>query len=260
MFLFLALLFNNSTAQITISGVVTDEKTGEILPYVTVQLKSENRYSRADENGVFKIYPTKRIASDTLVFSSIGYLQVSVKIGQETNDLKVKMKQDVTQLQEVKISGREMILGRYTKSGYKPYKGTSMITRRFIKEDGYTRLKSIVIWRKTDRFSGKGKAKFRITIYNSEDNYGPPNGVVYEQIVVDDTDKDELVVDLLKYRILLPTNYFFVGVERIADPKKKNLEPLVYTTDDRQYSWVKLFGENNWQNIYIKPAIAAIVM
>lgn len=258
--LFLVLFYTVALAQTTISGVVTDQKTGETLPYVTVFLKSENMYSRADENGAFKIYPSKRIPNDTLVFTSISYLSAKVVIGQITNNLKVTLQQDVTLLREVKISGREMILGAYTKSGHEPQKGTTMITRRFMKEDGYNYLKRVVIWRKPDRLSGKGKAMFRITIFNSEDGYRPPNGVVYEQILVEDTDKAEIVVDLIKYHILLPTNYFFVGVERIKGPKKQQLEPLIYTTKDRQYSWVKLFGENGWQNIYVKPAISATVM
>jgi len=257
---FLVLFSLTAIAQIKITGIVSDEKTGEPLPYVTIQLKSENRYSRADENGVFKLYPSKQIANDTLVFSCIGYFPVSLKVGQAGNDLRIKMKQDVTQLREVTISGREMILGKYTKNGYGPYKGTSTITRRFAKNDGYTYLKRVMIWRKPDRLSGKNKTKFRITVYNSENGFDPPDGVIYEQILVDYTDKDELVIDLLKYRILLPTNFFFVGVERITYPKKKNLEPWVYTTTDRQYSWVKDFGENYWRNIYVKPAIAAIVM
>lgn len=258
--LFLMLFYNIAMAQITISGIVTDTKTGEVLPYVTVQLRSENRYSRTDENGVFKIYPSKRIANDTLVFSSIGFLSVRVAIDQLTNVLRVKMKQDVTQLREVKISNREMILGKHNKTGFHPFKGTSTITYRFMKEGDYSYLKRVVIWRKRDRLSGKGKTKFRITIYNSEDNYGPPNDVVYEQILVDDTDKDELVVDLLKYRILLPTNYFFVGVERIDGEKQKNLEPWLYTIKAKKYSWVKSFEDDNWKKIYMRPAIVAVVM
>ena len=57
--LFLALLCNAAIAQISISGIINDEKTGEALPYVTVWLVSENRYSRADENGIFKTYSLK---------------------------------------------------------------------------------------------------------------------------------------------------------------------------------------------------------
>jgi hypothetical protein len=260
LFLFLVSFCNIAMAQIIISGIVTDEKTGEVLPYVTVQLKSENRYSRSDENGVFKVYPAKRIANDTLVFSSIGFLPVRVAIELSANDLRIKMKQDVTQLREVKISNRESILGKHNKIGFKPFKGTSTITYRFMKEDDYSYLKRVMIWRKRDRLSGKGKTKFRITIYNSEDNYGPPNGVVYEQILVDDGDKDELTVDLLKYRILLPTNYFFVGVERIEGPKQKNREPWLYTIEAKKYCWIKSFGDDEWKKIYMRPAIVAVVM
>ncbi|MES2454900.1 MAG: carboxypeptidase-like regulatory domain-containing protein [Bacteroidota bacterium] len=258
--LFLLLCCSSTIAQITISGSVVDEKTGEVIPYVTVQLKSENKYSRTDEDGLFKIYPNKRTAMDTLVFSSIGYLQKKVAIAQLDNDLKVTMAPDVTQLKEVKISLREMTLGKYTKdANYKPMKGTSMVTHRFMKKDDYSYLKKVIIWRKPDRLYGKQKAKFRITIYNSEDNFGPPNGVVYEQILVDDTDQEELVVDLMKYNILLPTNYFFVGVERL-DSKNKNLVPFVYVTPTAKYCWVKLFRKKEWRNAYALPAIVAVVM
>ena len=260
--LLLSLLFSYNTVigQLTLSGVVTDEKTGETLPYVTVQLKSENRYSRSDEHGVFKIYPAKVIRTDTLVFTSIGFHKTSVAIDRSSNDLQIIMKQDVTQLHEVKISTRERVLGKHTKNGYKPFKGSSVITHRFMKEDDYSYLKRVVIWRKTDKLSGKGKTKFRITIYNSEDNYGPPNGVVYEQILIDDTDKEELVVDLLKYRILLPTNYFFVGVERISGPKQKNQDPGLYSIKTKKYCWVKSSVNDDWTKEYMRPAIVAVVM
>src|SRR5690349_21422875 len=94
--LFLVLFCTVALAQTTISGVVTDQNTGQTIPYVTIRLKSENRYSRGDENGAFKIYPSNRIPNDTLVFTSIGYFPVKVTIDQTTNNLKVPLRQDIT--------------------------------------------------------------------------------------------------------------------------------------------------------------------
>ena len=246
--------------QTIISGIVIDKKTSEPLPYITVNLKSERIYSRSDENGVFKIHSIKNNPNDTLIFTCIGYLQAKIPVSDIKSGAKVALQEDVQQLNEVTISSREMILGAYTNTGYMPYRGTSMMTRRFRKNEDYTYLKRVAFRRKTDKFSGNGKAQFRITIYNSEDNYGPPNDVVYEQILVDDSQDAELIIDLTKYHILLPSNYFFIGIERITAIDAKQQEPRVLVTTDTQYSWVKLFGSTIWEKIYVKPAITATVM
>jgi hypothetical protein len=256
----LSLLSSIGYSQTTIAGTVYDKKTGMPAPYVTVNLKTEQVYSRADEEGTFKIYSVKNIASDTLIFTSIGFLSTKLAVSDLKGPLKIGLIEDVKQLKEVSISNREMILGKYTKSKYKPTLGTAMITRRFKKTDDFEYLKRIVIWRKTDKLSGKKKTRYRIKIFNSKDSYGPPNGVVYEQILVDDTNQAELVIDLTKYHILLPTNHFFVGIERLATKDGALEEPRVNTVKDRQYSWVKMFGESEWKNIFIKPAITATVM
>lgn len=259
-FLLLAFFTEHALAQIKFAGVITDQKTGQPVPYVTMNLKLENVYSRADDHGVFKIYSVKSLPNDTLIFTSIGYRSYKIAVSDIKGDLKIYLKEDVATLKEVSISGRkEMILGAYKKKGYKAFTGLTMMTRRFMKKDGYSYLKTVSFLRKTDKLSGKGKARFRITIYNSESNSGPPNDVVYEQILVEDTIEPVITVDLMKYHILLPTNFFFIGIERL-DESGDFLDPKVNTVRDIQHSWTKPISSSSWRRIYEKPAITATVI
>jgi len=245
----------------TLRGIISDKKTGQVIPYVTVNLTVERVYSRADDAGAFKIYSLKHFGNDTLLFTSIGYLPFKVPVKDITGEVKIALTESVNQLKEVTIGrGSEMILGKFKRPGYKPFEGASMMTRRFRKEDGYSYLQSISLLRKTDKLSGKGKAQFRISVYNSESDSGAPDGIVYEQILIADTKESELFIDLRKYHILLPTDFFFVSVERVSTADGKPLDPKVNTLKDRQHSWVKKFGSMEWQRIYHKPAITATVL
>ena len=245
----------------TFKGIISDKKTGQVIPYVTVNLTVAHVYSRADEAGAFKIYSLKNFGNDTLLFTSIGYLPFKVPVKDITGEVNIALTESVNYLSEVSISRRpEMILGKFKRPGYKPFEGASMMTRRFRKEDGYSYLQSISLLRKTDRLSGKGKAQFRVSVYNSESDSGAPDGIVYEQILTADTKETELFVDLRKYHILLPTDFFFVGVERVSIADGKPLDPKVNTLKDKQHSWVKKFGSMEWQRIYHRPAITATVL
>lgn len=249
-------------AQKTISGTVFSKKTGKPLPFITMKLKAENVTSRAHENGAFNIYSVKNLPNDTLEFSGVGYLSVKIPVNDIKGELKVVLNEDVKRLKEVAILDRQdMILGKYKKSGFSPYLGTSLVTRRFQKPDDYSYLKRVVFWRKTDKMSRKGKTKFRLVVYNSESESGPPDDLVYNgEIEVEETGKAELVIDLSEYDILLPSNFFFIGVERITVPEAEKYEPKVYASKAEKHSWVKLFGDTAWKKIWITPAITATVM
>ncbi len=102
---FLILLFSVQAlkAQIRISGKVSDAKTGEALPFVSVYIKNTSIGTTTDINGAFNIKLSK--APDSLTVSYVGYLTLSkaVKQGVAVQDIQFKLETASHKLQEVVI-------------------------------------------------------------------------------------------------------------------------------------------------------------
>ena len=85
-----------------ISGRVTDRKTNEGLPGVTVLVKGTSNGASTNSDGGFTINVSE--GSGTLVFSSVGYISQERAIGSESN-ITVSLVADVKQLTEVVVTG-----------------------------------------------------------------------------------------------------------------------------------------------------------
>lgn len=106
---FLLFLFVStvSQAQIRISGKVTDAKTGEALPFVSVYIKNASIGTTTDLNGTYNIKLTK--VPDSLTVSFIGYLTQSkaVKKNVATQEINVALATSAVSLKEVLITPGE---------------------------------------------------------------------------------------------------------------------------------------------------------
>ena len=86
----------------TVSGKVTDSKSGEALPGVNVLVKGSMSGTVTDVNGKYSISVPDN--SDTLVFSSIGYVTTEVALnGRSTID--IALNEDIQSLEEVVVVG-----------------------------------------------------------------------------------------------------------------------------------------------------------
>jgi TonB-linked SusC/RagA family outer membrane protein len=86
----------------TITGKVTAQDDGSVLPGVNVLVKGSSSGTITDANGAFSIGVTE--ASPTLVFSYIGYTTQEVAVGSRTS-VDVQLAGDVKALQEVVVTG-----------------------------------------------------------------------------------------------------------------------------------------------------------
>ncbi|WP_188547202.1 SusC/RagA family TonB-linked outer membrane protein [Hymenobacter qilianensis] len=101
MVLILTLFRQVSAQDRSISGRVTDRQTGEGLPGVTVLLKGTTNGISTNADGTFTLGVPA--AGGSLVFSSIGYTQQEVVIGQG-NEVNVALASDTKQLSEVVVT------------------------------------------------------------------------------------------------------------------------------------------------------------
>lgn len=100
--LLMVTLFQTVLAQSrSVSGRVTDQKTGEGLPGVTVLLKGTTNGTATGSDGSFTL--TVPDANGTLTFSSIGYVAEDRIIGKDTQ-FNVTLHADVKQIGEVVVT------------------------------------------------------------------------------------------------------------------------------------------------------------
>jgi iron complex outermembrane recepter protein len=88
-------------AQSTVSGKITDAKTGAPVSGVTIKIKLTKKGTTTDNLGEYKIPANP---SDELEISAIGYKPVSIKVNSQTN-ISVALEQSSTDLGEVVVTG-----------------------------------------------------------------------------------------------------------------------------------------------------------
>ena len=83
-----------------ITGTVTDAKTGEGLPSVSVMLKGTKTGTTTNAKGDFSLLSDKKNGS--LILSLIGYTIKEVAIGNQSN-IEVQLDEDTQTLNEVEV-------------------------------------------------------------------------------------------------------------------------------------------------------------
>ncbi len=95
-----------------ITGSVTDSQ-GQPVPGTTVTVMGTSKYTIADANGSYKIAVDQK--DRVLVFSCIGYVTVEEKIGEKII-INVRMKEDLSSLNEIVVAGYGAKDDKFTKS------------------------------------------------------------------------------------------------------------------------------------------------
>ncbi len=93
-----------------ISGIITDEETGESLPFASVVYQGHNVASVSNLNGHYKI---DRHDGWKLTFSSVGYVSKTITVDHNVKTtLNIRLKSDTKTLKEVTIKAKK---GRYSR-------------------------------------------------------------------------------------------------------------------------------------------------
>ncbi|MDB5273219.1 MAG: carboxypeptidase-like regulatory protein [Chitinophagaceae bacterium] len=90
----------------TITGIVTDKKTGDPMPFVTVIFWDTNTGATTDEKGHYELHEPGA-GSTQIQFHYLGYRAVTKSIVPGTAQvINIKLEEDVDQLNEVVVKGR----------------------------------------------------------------------------------------------------------------------------------------------------------
>jgi hypothetical protein len=90
-------------AQLIITGKVTDEQN-ESLPFVNISIKNSSGGTVTDDNGEFKLIVNKKRARIEISF--LGFVSQTIKITPRTKYLRIVLKEDANELDEVIIVTR----------------------------------------------------------------------------------------------------------------------------------------------------------
>ena len=88
-------------AQSAVTGKITDAKTGSPISGVSVKVKSSNRGTTTDNQGLFRIQAG---ANDVLELSAVGFKTQTVKVGTQS-EIVIVMEESLTDLGEVVVTG-----------------------------------------------------------------------------------------------------------------------------------------------------------
>jgi TonB-linked SusC/RagA family outer membrane protein len=91
-------------AQYTVTGTISDERTGETLIGASILVKGTTTGVITDLDGNFSLNIPGSDPKD-LVFSSIGYVSQTITVSPSMTSLNVQLKQDATNLEEVVVTG-----------------------------------------------------------------------------------------------------------------------------------------------------------
>jgi hypothetical protein len=113
-FLALAVLLSISAfAQRITHGIVVDSLTIGPLQGVHVKIKGSNKGTVTDAKGEFYI-PAQR--ADTITLSRVGYVDLTIPLFFEEEDIMIRMKERVRMLKEITISGTRLSDGEVTRT------------------------------------------------------------------------------------------------------------------------------------------------
>ncbi len=230
----LKLCFGQST---DLTGEIKDSKTGEHLPYATIEIFNLKTGTIADKNGIFHFEITSNnLTYDTINFSYVGYETAKMSVNDFLKSQKtIKLKGKTIELEEVKIIPKKYsikTIGVKDKSPlsmqYSNIFGTNkgnFIENKKNKEGWF---KSVSYYMHPDGFPN---APFRVRIYQVGVNNKPGNDLLNENLVVSAPKSGWFKIDISNYNIPFPKEGAFVTMEWINSGEEFYFEKKYTVTD-----------------------------
>lgn len=223
----LLLVTNLLSAQV--KGIVVDQNDKPI-PYVNIWIENEAIGTTAEEDGSF--YLELKNQDKNLIFSAIGFKKLIVPFHE-----KIILEKEIYKLNEVVVSNlkqtKEIEIGDSNKRFYLPEPQTIpwIFARKFqldlnTKEIKYA--KKIVFFTNSKVTNGV----FRVRIFKIGQDGIPNEDIVDEDLLIEvKKGKQKTIIDVLKYKIELPSEGIIIGFESlIIDQNKYMQKGTTFTT------------------------------
>lgn len=206
---------------IDLKGEIKDYKTGEPLPFATIEIFNAKAGTITDKDGKFdfKITPNN-INHDSIRFSYVGYRTTQMLIADflQTSGT-IELNENPVMLREIKITPKKtstLTVGIIDKKPLSPQyanlfganKGNFIENKK--KKEGW--IKSVSYYIHPD---GNPTTPFRVRIYEVDENKKPGNDILNKSLVVSALGPGWFRVDLSDYNIIFPEEGVFVMMEWI---------------------------------------------
>ena len=257
LFLVCNLVFLSSNAQnIILQGQILNAETHESLPFVNILMLGKKIGTSADENGNYKfaVPGNSDFLNEYVRITYIGFADKTLKLD-KLKDARILLQPKVGALEEVFLyniknrhhenlnpfSGKELVgLGNFSGGAY-----PSSLARFYAKPADLNNafIKSVTVYYFTTELrQSEMPAKFRLRILSVTPDGRPGEDILPRNLVVQkDRAQLKTKIDLLKDKIKIPENGFFIAVEHLFIPENKFVEIKTFKVNDSLvYKDVKL--------------------
>lgn len=120
-----------------ISGIITDEETGEPLPFATIGFMSQPKGTVTNRNGEFGLSVPPELINDTIAVSFLGYSGRKIPVKQAAGSfLKISMKREYYSIPEIIIRNQipQEIINKSRKAIQRNYGETPAMMTAFYRE------------------------------------------------------------------------------------------------------------------------------
>lgn len=222
--IYLILICGVANSQITIKGLVIDSETKNGISYANVHREGTNVGCICDSNGYFALN-NLNTTPDSLIISCVGYESKRVfKNYLEKSDNKIiELELKLINLDEVTIKSDKLkrkieSLGSGNRKWFwsSPLYFASQKVRYFKSNRFPAYIESFSFY--ITEINGDKKA--RIRIYNIDSiRQTPQNDILNANVIAKDLKIGWNKVDLSEYRLLIPQEGFFIGLESVVIDK-----------------------------------------
>ncbi|MCE7990999.1 MAG: carboxypeptidase-like regulatory domain-containing protein [Roseivirga sp.] len=241
LFLFSILIaFHIATGQTRIQGIVLDQDD-EPIAFAHIGIPEQSIGTASFEDGSFSLNIPEEFLNAQLKVSAIGFDEVGIDLSRTdlTQVLKVRLREKITQLEEVVVSGksaRETLIFKTEKSSKKGTVwfgdsggGTEILTKISL-DNGLYRLNQVKL--RIGRNNVKN-FKIRFNFYDVSDTGEPGERLIEESFIAESGVKKGLIeIDLGESKIWAEGD-FFMGFEWIisAEQRENQLATRINWTD-----------------------------
>ncbi len=214
MFLFLFPVI--SFGQINYFGTVIEKSSKLAIPFVSISFIKANTGINTDSLGQFSLN-VNVVKDDTLIFSAVGHLTVSLAAKEFTTGMIIEMDRSETTLKELIIHSYNhlyTLINDYSGCGISAIPSTGPIVQlaQHFESPSDAILSKIYICKEAS------KSLFRIRLYSEDPYSGKPARDLVDTVIQVLSAKRHVEVDVEKMRIAVPKGNFFIAIEWLCIP------------------------------------------
>ena len=225
-FLFLsAICFGQN---ITVTGKLINSGSKTVVPYAHIMFQNYGMGTNSNSDGMFAFSIPDSLRNENLIISHVSYVKKIIRIENLIQDKVVSLNPKTEGLDEVSLVQPQMDRSftyrpdwHYESVGIGNMNAAlypSTIARYYAKPDkfdGECFIESIRVYFYAISEMLGMSPKFRLHIYEVDENGLPGEDILDDMVVEKNETKSSLEIDLLKKKIQIPENGFYVGLEHL---------------------------------------------